>query len=74
LHDAVTSERLGIPAVAILTHRFVSAGDLMASALGAQGYRFAQIEHPISSASTVELEVRANAVLQAVAQILLRTD
>jgi hypothetical protein len=74
LHDAIISERLGIPAAAILTDRFVSAGELMARTLGAQDYHFVRIEHPISSASPIELNLRATATAQAVARILLGTD
>ena len=43
----------------MLTRAFVSAGDLMARVLGAEGYRFVTIDHPISSATTDELTVRA---------------
>jgi hypothetical protein len=51
LHDGVTAERLGIPAMAVMTTRFVSAAELMARVLGFPDYRFAVIAHPISSAS-----------------------
>ena len=34
-----------------MTDRFVTAAELMARVLGADGYPFAVIEHPISSAS-----------------------
>jgi hypothetical protein len=43
----------------VLTRAFISAGDLMARVLGAEGYRFVAIDHPISSATTDELAVRA---------------
>jgi hypothetical protein len=45
----------------VLTRAFVSAGDLMARVLGAEGYRFVAIDHPISSATTDELARRARA-------------
>ena len=51
MHDAVIGERVGTPAVAIMTTKFVSAAELMARVLGAHGYAFVIIEHPISSAS-----------------------
>jgi len=59
LHDAIIGERLGLPSVGVLTSEFVSAGDLMARVLGADGYRFVVTQHPISSATTPELATRA---------------
>jgi hypothetical protein len=40
LHDSVTAERLGVPAMAVMTTRFVSAAELMARVLGFPGYAF----------------------------------
>lgn len=48
-----------------MTSNFVSAADLMARALGAEGYRFVVIDHPISSATPDALAERAR---QAVAE------
>jgi len=59
LHDAIIGERLGLPSVGIMTSNFVSAAELMARALGAEGYRFVVIEHPISSATPEALAERA---------------
>lgn len=42
-----------------MTTQFVSAAELMARVLGADGYPFVTIDHPISSASQEQLEVRA---------------
>lgn len=42
-----------------MTTKFVSAAELMGQVLGADGYPFIVIDHPISSASTDELEERA---------------
>ena len=49
----------GVPSVAVITERFVSAADLMASVLGATGYEFVTIAHPISSRSEAELAEEA---------------
>ena len=54
-----------------MTSAFVSGAELMARALGAPGYRFAVIEHPISSASEEELAVRAAAALDQARTLLL---
>ena len=59
MHDAVAGERLGIPSAGIMTEAFVSAAELMARVLGADGYPFAVIEHPISSADGPALAARA---------------
>jgi hypothetical protein len=71
LHDAIIGERLGLPSAGIMTTQFVSAAELMARALGAEGYRFVVIEHPISSASPEELGRRARAAAADSARILL---
>ena len=55
----MTAERLGIPAVGIMTEKFVSAAELMARVLGADGYPFVTIPHPISSATETELSQAA---------------
>ena len=59
MHDAITVEKLGVPAVGVMTTNFVSAADLMARVLGADGYRYVAIHHPISSASDDALDAEA---------------
>jgi hypothetical protein len=44
-----------VPAIAVMTERFVSAAELMCRALGMPNYRFVIVGHPISSASDDEL-------------------
>ena len=39
-----------------MTEKFASAADLMARVLGAPGFSFVEIPHPISSATGDELE------------------
>jgi hypothetical protein len=43
-----------------MTTKFVSAADLMSRVLGADGFRYVAIEHPISSATEAELAVQAH--------------
>jgi hypothetical protein len=50
---------LGIPAIAVMTTRFVSAAELMSRVLGMPDYRFAVIDHPVSSASDEGLAAMA---------------
>ena len=54
-----------------MTERFVSAAELMAQVLGADGFPFVTIEHPISSAETKELNRRAAAAADECAALLL---
>lgn len=58
----------GVPAVGVMTSTFVDAAELMAEVLGAGGYPFAVIDHPIANADAAGIEARARvAVEQAVA-------
>ena len=54
-----------------MTSMFASAADMMARALGAQGYRYVVIDHPISSASPEALAERARKAAAESAAILL---
>lgn len=66
----MTGDRIGKPSVGIMTTRFVSAADLMARVLGADGYRYVVIDHPISSASGETLDAWARAAAAESAAIL----
>jgi len=46
-----------------MTTKFESAAALMSRVLGADGYPFALIEHPISSATEAELAEQAHATV-----------
>ena len=59
---------MGVPAVGVMTENFVSAAELMSRALGADGYPFAVIDHPVSSATSAELLARAEATVEAIAR------
>jgi hypothetical protein len=72
LHDAVTAERLGVPAVGVMTERFVSAAELMSRVLGMAGYEFAVIPHPVSSASDADLRTMADMTLGQLRRLLLQ--
>jgi hypothetical protein len=56
----VTGEGLGLPSVGIMTSAFVSAAELMGQVLGADGYPFVVIDHPISSATSEQLAAKAS--------------
>jgi hypothetical protein len=61
-----------VPAVGVMTTRFVSAAELMARVLGMPGYKFAIIDHPLSSASDERLAEYARATLEQARGLLLR--
>ena len=60
-----------MPAVGVMTSRFVSAAELMSRVLGMPDYPFAVIAHPISSASDEQLAERARATIEQARQLLL---
>ena len=60
-----------MPAVGVMTSAFVDGAELMARACGAPGYRFAVIEHPISSATDAELLARAGEVVRQAEELVL---
>ena len=55
-----------------MTTRFVSAAELMCRVLGVPDYRFAVIDHPISSASDQQLAEYAGATIAQARRLLLR--
>ena len=61
---------MGTPSVGVMTDAFVDGAELMATALGMPGYRFAVIGHPISSATDSELRAKARETLEQAADIL----
>ena len=68
----MTAERLGVPAIGVMTERFVSAAELMSRVLGMAGYQFAVIPHPVSSASDEALKAMAAMTLGQVGRLLLQ--
>jgi hypothetical protein len=58
--------------MAVMTTRFVTAAELMARVLGYANYRFAVIEHPISSADDNALRSMAQVAADQARTLLLR--
>ena len=48
MHDAITAEKAGIPAAAVMTDAFLDTAHALAQARGMPGYPFAVIPHPIA--------------------------
>jgi hypothetical protein len=60
-----------VPAIGVMTARFVSAAELMCRVLGMPGYEFVVIGHPISSASDAELAAYARTTIEQAKRLLL---
>ena len=71
MHDAVIAERAKVPALAVMTEKFVNAAQLMSSVLGMPDYEFAIIRHPVSSASDEGLREEAEATIDVLTRIIL---
>ena len=60
----MAAERLGTPALGVMTETFVDAAQAMAGALRDATYGFAVIPHPVSSATDAGLRARAEGTLR----------
>jgi hypothetical protein len=59
--------------VGVMTTRFVSAARMMSRVLGMADYRFAVIDHPVSSATDDALKAMARVTIDEARKLLLRT-
>ena len=55
-----------------MTTRFVSAAEMMSRVLGMPDYKFATIDHPVSSATDQELAAKARAAIEQGCRLLVR--
>ena len=69
--DAISFEKRGIPAAAIITEPFVATAEAMARLAGMPGYPVAVIPHPIGSLAPDEVTARADAIAGKIAELLL---
>lgn len=69
--DAVIFERLGIPAVAIVTRPFLPTARAVAELNGLRDHPVVAVDHPITSLDDAELAGRARAAAPQVAAALL---
>ena len=58
IRDAIALERLGIPSAAIITTEFVRETELTRTAIGMKGLVPVVIDHPVSSITQAEVELR----------------
>ena len=59
MHDGISFEQLGKPALVICTHPFDVTARNIARALGLSDYVYAMVDHPIGSRTLDELKARA---------------
>ena len=70
MHDAIAAETRGIPAVAVMTDRFVPTARAVAELNGVPDYPYVVIEHPIANNSADELRAKAEAVIGRIVALL----
>jgi hypothetical protein len=70
MHDALAAEMRGIPAVAVMTDRFVPTARAVAELNGIPDYPYVVIEHPIANNSDAELQAKAEAVIARIVALL----
>jgi hypothetical protein len=68
----MSAERLGIPAVAVITDRFAESARAMAAANGRPDYPFAVIGHPIAGNPDEELRDKAERAVDSLVPLLTR--
>ncbi|MBO0685449.1 MAG: hypothetical protein J2P45_20025, partial [Candidatus Dormibacteraeota bacterium] len=68
--DGIVLERHGVQTASILTDAFTQSGNAMAKTMGAEGYRYAMLPHPVSNLSPEQCAERAAEVLPEVLHIL----
>jgi len=61
---------LGIPAVAIITDRFVRTAEAVGDLNGLKGYPFAVIGHPVANNDDAVLRAKAQAVVRDIVSLL----
>ncbi|MGE0684266.1 MAG: hypothetical protein AB7P69_25585 [Candidatus Binatia bacterium] len=75
MHDAISAEKAGILATAIITDRFRETAQVMARVSGMPDYSFVVIPHPISNNTEEILRAKAeDAVRQCLAILLNRSE
>lgn len=71
MHDTLKLEGLGIPAVPVATHEFMTAARAQAAALGRPEFDAVYVPHPIQDQTKPEIEAKADAALEEVISRLL---
>ncbi|HSE91945.1 MAG TPA: hypothetical protein VLF19_01465 [Methylomirabilota bacterium] len=70
MHDAIAAESRGIPAVAVMTDRFVPSARAVAELNGLPDYPFVVIAHPIANDGDEALRSKAEAAVTRIVALL----
>ena len=70
----MSAEKLGVPAVAVITDRFTASARAMAEANGLADYPFAVIAHPIASNTDEELRDKAERAIALLVPLLTQRE
>ena len=70
MHDALAAEIRGIPAVAVMTDRFMPTALAVAELNGIPDYPYVVIDHPIANNSSEELQAKAEAAIARIVALL----
>lgn len=68
--DGIIFERLGVPAVSIVTDAFGASSDAMATLQGMPGYAYAMIPHPLSSLTQEQCAQRGDELMRSMLDIV----
>ena len=71
MHDAITVEKAGKPAVFICTDAFIPTARSIAKIRGISDYPFAVVAHPVFTLEPEEVIARARQALPRILEILL---
>jgi hypothetical protein len=69
--DAINFEKLGIPAVAVITEPFVLTAEAVANLNGIPSYPFVVVAHPFGSLDQATVQTRADDALARIERLLL---
>ena len=68
--DAITFEKRGIPAAAVITEPFVPTAEAMATMAGMAGYPYVAVPHPFGSLAPAEVCDRADKIVDEIERLL----
>ena len=72
--DAITFEKRGIPAAAVITSPFIPTAEALSRLVGMPGYPYAVAPHPFGSLSAAEVAERADHLVDRIESLLLHGD
>jgi uncharacterized membrane protein len=73
LHDTLKLEGMGMAAVPVATHEFMTAARAQAAALGRPSFDAVYVQHPIQDQTKAEIEARADLAIEELIARLTRS-